>query len=1330
MSDWVVLDHKQIDNIFNTVPLQTKDKKIGTFSHHKLSINGSSVNLNKIKAFKTETAGFFASTKVKLKTVKGNIDQTYNNLFAQLVNSQGKQLQVKDLLKTIKTIDASYKDMKKLTTGSKAEVAQKLENDALKNEATRITNLSNRELSDLYQTLTSSEMEFIRDCLSKEQNDDTKYAANLLFDIEGMVIKEISTRYIDGRVTENTNIDSVAKQFDVDDAAIKKSTYKSKNDISTTSMALLAESATGAYNALDKNYRKLNNDLKARNLDKITMKTLGDNLRSKDITINMPTKYLFEGDFSIFGHPNDPIANIFRLKDNGLNPKGDGYLGYREEVENKNFSILDDHKVVSSERPVYGALNVQNSKFGGAFPYGKAVIVLNDDVKKRSTFTLGDTFKTLKLKGDAKSRETFFKLIEDSNLTLKFKQALKDENSEGFKALNKLLNYIEKDPEANIGVLQPISDSFSKLSQLFETDPENGDHNMNTFLKLISQCFGDSEATQNESATYDNMENLFASMTLYDKNQLAKAQVDKLEGKDTTPRLKSIDYIEAQIHGDIIPSRDIKEIRVYIAKNEDTGNKYTQEEITEMMIAANNFRRNTGVKITFIEDDKGLGIEENHEEIRAFNYAHLNKNKVNQVLDDLKKPNGIAKLYNETYNCNYCTSVERNLKAQILSKTEENIQSMIQAGANAEGFSTEEGLVSQAANYAMNTVLDPIKRPVVTMCRRLGLDDAAKEFLLQETLRTGKAPTEQEAKKIASHMLADTFCEKENLEKQVADYIKANPELLSNLPKGMELHLNGAILGVLARNIGLDLVDVIKGNPTLHPNDILQTAFENNTKKIIGKKIQLLQGLRELNLSPKQEKVFIKWIQSAGKINDVEELNLIAKFSLENLQLFKDIIKSEPPLSGNAIFVKYVDFFNKCGPTFEDYGNRHEFGFDEVSTELDRVAFLAKDLLLSDDEFSKEDLGKLQQSLNQNEITGHLEVINTLLDNKDNKISPQEWKKLYYFDRLMTNTDTVLEKELENNGRGQAKPIEYGIKFVSKDTREFISKLGCQSAVEILNAAAPLQSVPAPLHPEKMPKTFEDNRNFCIKTLSKYHENEEKFDLGGVHGRGHISRAFIGANVMCNILEEKYHLKVDKNLVLMGISGHDAGREQNGEEVAGSEERSADFTLKVAKSVYGDDAMGEDYENYLKGSIIHYHEKSNTLEGMILRSADSLDILRVRGTADYDKNKLEFLNNQNMTDDVINIREQLISEMHLLEMFTDPSGAKKDTRDQLTIQMIMTQNPLERDQLNNAVKKMDQDAFDEYAELRKLTDEDFFAHVENVIKEHKTMFPLFSKYYH
>ncbi len=300
-------------------------------------------------------------------------------------------------------------------------------------------------------------------------------------------------------------------------------------------------------------------------------------------------------------------------------------------------------------------------------------------------------------------------------------------------------------------------------------------------------------------------------------------------------------------------------------------------------------------------------------------------------------------------------------------------------------------------------------------------------------------------------------------------------------------------------------------------------------------------------------------------------------------------------------------------------------------------------------------------------------------------------------------------------------------------------RLVAPALADALEQAHPVHpQFPAPANAAALPQDKAGRKQFLIGVLEDYRQKELiKPERGrSVHGRGHIIRSFFYANAFCNILKEQ-GIKVDKNAVVLGISGHDLGRAGFGRDRW--EPLSGEKTRQALRQRYGENATGEAYENEIADSIKSVDIEppgarkrsipvSPTLEAQLLQSADSLDIGR---TGEFDQYYFDFLRDKNgqVTPEAQKIRDQLAKEANLLQRLTNPLCANHATLVKLTDDAINANGPLATE-LSRQRDELDQQIADELiAQAEDSDNEAFFDSFEKVVSDNPQMFPLLTKYY-
>lgn len=164
-----------------------------------------------------------------------------------------------------------------------------------------------------------------------------------------------------------------------------------------------------------------------------------------------------------------------------------------------------------------------------------------------------------------------------------------------------------------------------------------------------------------------------------------------------------------------------------------------------------------------------------------------------------------------------------------------------------------------------------------------------------------------------------------------------------------------------------------------------------------------------------------------------------------------------------------------------------------------------------------------------------------------------------------------------------------------------------------------------------------------------YEEHEKGFDKSRIHGRMHVARAVIFAEVMARYYQNKGET-VDFDYVRRTTGMHDTGRKGNGEDKWEKESSELLYQHLLQKNTPPEEA--------LQKSTIIMKEKAdtNSIEFKIFQSADCLDIMRPctgNGGRDGFKPKyLTFLKNSSNLDEA-QFRENLIEEAWFFIQLTE-----------------------------------------------------------------------------
>nr|MCR5562452.1 DUF3626 domain-containing protein [Desulfovibrio sp.] len=985
-------------------------------------------------------------------------------------------------------------------------------------------------------------------------------------------------------------------------------------DISAANMVVLTETAASSSTKREKTAVDEQKKLKARKLDNVTVKEIGDTLRKQEITINIDTTHLIGGKNSIFRNPKSPMVNIFHLHNQGTDPKGAGYLDERNSTEELLFPEFKGHNVQADERPLYGALNIRGHKGGaisGRLGYGSSAIVLKPHVAKRATYTVKDSFFSPRIDVSKERRENFYRLLDGVNnratrqrfgkdIPQTLINALKDPNSQERKDFEAHLDKIAKFPDELANVLTLKKELPQSITNHFNANQEAYEDVLSTFYAFLTECFGDTEATRSNMATHDNLESLVTQMGSVDGNSLARATLQNRDGGQPNAVLENVPYIEAQIQGPIVPIRDIAEIRINMQDVPD-------EEKAAVRIQAQEYQKETGIKVTIFEEEL-------------------------DDVDDVADSNIVKE--QEKFNL-------KHLDASEVNKT--------------------------------------IKNVVASMDERIGV------------------------------------------------LVWNHPELKEGLPKNalrLEGNARNMLIGKLEHAVQKKLANAERGNPV----DLIGECFNEVALPILRRKADLLRELEKMKFTGTQKAAITSWVVSAKALRTPEELRVILKHANEQAKLFKEIAAAEPPLTPAQIFGRINalagNFDKDIGPVlgaFEQQGI--EVGVDDKLTEQDRVSNMSLVLLQhGDPPMSGDALKNLSSRLAGPEMMAFIGQLDAI----DEKCMdfPDVSKIGIVRSFLSINANNSCRVAGQDFPRTPS--FIGGLSLVQKPVRDAIRESFPDFAEKFDKMYPGYPPFPVPAHPEKMPQNEADRRKFLISVMDGYINHEKTFEKGtSVHGRNHIARAYIFANVLCNILEAR-GIKVDRNAVLCGIAGHDLGRKGGGNDRW--EGRSADITVEAMRKMFGEDAMGEDYEQQVKDSIDAH--KGQTLEAMLLNAADSLDIGR---TVDFDIKKFLFLLGKNgeITDrEAEKIRAQLAKEADLLQSLTNPICEHRQESLDLQIKIIEAKTNAEARHYREQFDKLQEKNAAEFEKDWEVPSDQYMQRFEDVIRKNSQMFPMLSKFYH
>ncbi|MCL2029660.1 MAG: DUF3626 domain-containing protein, partial [Deltaproteobacteria bacterium] len=1081
------------------------DEKVGVFGDHQVRLGqGEPIRLDAIRAAKIPFAGFRRASQVA--SGKRGIDQCGNNALRALGRPGGK-LDAGALLGHLKALGIHCQRLDALGKLNEQTNGTGPKNSPLERNlrafAPLVEKLSNNELSAIYQSFMSMEMDLLLTALKYEGEaggDDAWAAAMALFDVQGLVLKEVSDR-----VAKGENIPGAQNLPPLSGAFAPLVNEPRENgaprpggapDMSSANLKIMVERGAQGANTRETLPKGFVKDLQARDLGGISPKDIGDFMRSSELTQNVDVGFFIN---SIANQPHQRVENIYHLHAQGIFPKGETYTEVRDSVEQKVFPELYKGQAPQPDaHPAYGALNLSGLESGAAGSYGALVIVFKPEVAQRSTFTVDDTFYNIPTFFTQKRRNDFYLSLvslaqgNPPKIPLALAQALQNVDSPERKAME---GYFDNQSKNGPGDISAFNYPPPEVVRKQMTDDQG-----NTFQAALIAAFGDRESARGRTATWDSLESLLPGM----KGPTVGSMAHFTESGKGQARLCGAQYIEAQIQGGVVPSRDIKEIRVLDSMLPDGAAKE----------ALKKFSQDNGIPLTIITSQR-----------------HTN---------------------------------EMAAEAEARGKSEKFVKGHSHAGLVKK-------LVDSVTANPREAIGELLEKPQGPFAKLPG-------------------PTKDLLKGLGGKALENALI---GFQAQVASW-RNNPE---TMPKGM--------------------------NPNKLENDLVRRAFEESFTPVLKLKAELLNSLASL---PSQEPSFTNWVLSAGNLRSADEMLLIYNGVKEFGPALRGLAGMEPEPSPFEVANKLGEFVKSINPELsrtlgELAGKGNEINeMDDVAAEFNRMVFLSLPLLKAGPggQDALEKLGRLLLRPEQMAVLGHMGLIRDHSWKEPNE--PLLAARLYALSYVLVGQIAP--------GR-EIPPFRGDLSMIPKATRDCLGSL-FPGLAEELNQYHPLKIFPSPTG-TKLPQDEAARRDFLTgvllapatneddiylaeqawTTLNKenatreetaravqdleralansgpYMRHELTFDRPGpehatAHGRDHIARSYVFASVFCGLLEEQA-VKLDRNAVLLGVGGHKLGQWELGESKWADD--SGKLLVKALRGKFGDDSMGQDYENALKGCL-------------------------------------------------------------------------------------------------------------------------------------------------
>ena len=533
------------------------DEKMGSAT--KVDVGGKEVELEKIGTDSMSRVGFSRESKIA-KAKAGQQTSSAATLAAFKFGADGK-VDLNAMLRHLFTFRAYIDREIDAHAVPKPSDVKRFE----KWMFTAVDAMDNNELSAVYQGLISKQTDtFKKELVRIINHPDAKASVRTLAEqafadisrIEAMVVSEISRRMILDRTpdAEKAGVPSLMQRY-VGENANPANHYAGERDMSTVNLAIVASKAGKGSNLSKTADAKTDAMFKSHGMGEVD---------SKD------------------AH----LVNTFESKElQGRDVLGTDELRYRNVVEKCFFPEYGTKPLQGRDRPVYGALNTPKLTSGGADTvletYGKVVVVLRPHVKQNCTYSLDDSFLSVRVSFPAEKRAemeealvaAFASRLEDPAAVL---AELRDPESDihqrldtfytrygagsanlGAKKLDQIVNQVTKFLNKHLKVVEV------KAGEAKKDNAKIGENDVETYF-LEHHAL--KKETQSLVAGYDNIENLLAQESDFTALSMGVATLRSQENPKSPCDFTGHTYIEAQFHGPVILDRDVEEIRIDLAE--------------------------------------------------------------------------------------------------------------------------------------------------------------------------------------------------------------------------------------------------------------------------------------------------------------------------------------------------------------------------------------------------------------------------------------------------------------------------------------------------------------------------------------------------------------------------------------------------------------------------------------------------------------------------------------------------------------------------------------------------------------------------------------------
>ncbi len=1372
-----------------TTTTTTGPAKLGA---HTISVTGNPpMELDKIGTEKIPHLGFRKVTKAR--NIAKGLDRSISHVMSTIRRESGTL----DALGFCKALNTVRFYMERSPAHGYNLVPDQIFMEVFANE---VYNLDNNQLNLTYQSLISREMDDLkagllrtinREDLPLEQGNELQALYSNICNLEALVLQEASNRVAIATIPpeERQHLRLLPERYC---GAVHEVPAAPRGGVEAemTTDNLKTLVVQGAIQSMRSTRAEANAGamLARHNFQPGDVRRMGNIVRSSEMTMNISPALLMgmvgglNPDAPPIGDPEFMFKNAFEIATAGRSASQDpNYMACRDAVERQLFPAYAKDATNPIERPRYAAMNLGGSLAGPATTYGEAVVVFKPHVKQQATYTFNDTFFMLPVKITQEGKERLLAAVAKltGSMTPEAKANFENEDSVLRREIDRFFAF-------NAGKTNQIS-QFPLLMELLRNIPHKYDGTWPTeygFKAILVKALGDASQTDKNIATFDHIENLFAEMPEVEAVDFAVSAI--MQNRPDQPpmvRLRSADYLEAQIHTPLQLSRDVAEIRmsqngilsslntefIKLPKEQQEAllapiraslqpgqhvsdyalrQLYFKQQLAGFQANCARFSERTGVNIV-IYDDESPAAEEL---ARAFTAMNTKTNnlmdtklreaftvesqrilamELHEFQEAIDRQIALADLdlVIQTFGTNDLTQLPEEIQAKARAVVQDTIEFLTAMDSPVEA----SYLLSEIGSRLSNMLT--VEAVHTSTLQSLQFPDEESEARFMTMLATAQLENAPNTHRIQLLNLYCDFSIRDNLAELLEETCLRLQEELPNGAAVQELLgegkciFEGAAMADLERKFlaALDAKQLRhqKGVTIYRHDAVLAELVKNIIQPAIQARAQMLTEMQPLAFQAESDKtVFQSAVQSST--------------FLQNPELMKGLHAASQALAAQLTAAESTAITAADLPQLRQLSERALAPFQEaIGDKTAEMTELVVEVTLKTLQARGTDLNPLLQSLKtlsmrqlMNAVLGLIRNAESLAINDHN-----DYRKMVADFNLIRALDAYVRPLLDE--APGVKPVAVPLSGILQETRNEL-RASYPGVVDALNANAPYSAnaiyrprrIAAPAATAALPTDLETREAFLLDQLAIYRHHEETFDQGSnFHGRTHAIRAFIYANVMGNILRER-GIDVDMNAISLAIAGHDTGRQGSGRDRWGAD--SARMTTERINEMYSGDAesVGDDWLDGITSAIAHGNGPAATVEGHVMAAADSMDYWRV---GNVNQSLFPFLRGPIEVDGVAidtdeALREQLIRESKELAILTSDRTAEVFHEAGEIEQEF--KNKLEPDVLVQYLTgRIQQATRVETDMLANTSDEALLKMVKQQITANPDKFPLLSKYY-